>query len=67
MQVVTFSRPHLAKQEMERLHARGERAFLVMRDGRTVVYVGPFPSKTNASQKVASLRTLYQDCFVRTL
>ncbi|MBI4342508.1 MAG: SPOR domain-containing protein [Candidatus Omnitrophica bacterium] len=67
VQVVTFSRLQLAKRELDRLRARGERAFLVMRDGRTMVYVGPFPSKTNATQKVTSLRTRYQDCFVRTL
>ena len=67
VQVSTFSRPQLAKQEMDRLRARGERAFLVMRDGRTMVYVGPFPSKMNASEKVANLRGRYQDCFVRTL
>lgn len=67
IQVVTFSRPNLAKQELDRLQARGERAFLVMRDGRTRVYVGPFPSKDNASQKLTSLRGRYQDCFLRTL
>ena len=67
VQVSTFTRPHLAKQEMDRLRAKGEKAFLVMRDGRTMVYVGPFPSKVNASEKVANLKPLYQDCFVRTL
>lgn len=67
VQVSTFTRPHLAKQELDRLRARGEKAFLVIRDGRTMVYVGPFPSKTNASEKVANLRARYQDCFVRTL
>ena len=67
VQVVAFSRPHLAKREMDRLHAKGEPAFLVMRDGRTFVYVGPFPSKGNASQKLTVLRPQYQDCFVRTL
>jgi cell division septation protein DedD len=67
VQVVTYSRPQLAKQELDRLQARGERAFLVMRDGRTILYVGPFPSKVNASEKVAMLKARYQDCFVRTL
>lgn len=67
VQVVTFSRPQRAKQEMDRLRARGERAFLVMRDGRTIVYVGPFPSKGNARQKLSALKTQYSDCFVRTL
>ncbi len=67
VQVVTFSRPQLAKQELERLQSRGERAFLVAREGRTAVYVGPFTSKSHASEKVSTLKTKYQDCFVRLL
>jgi cell division protein FtsN len=67
IQVVTFSKARLAKEEMDRLRARGERAFLVMRNGRTVVFVGPFPSKSNAAEKLAALRSQYQDCFVKTL
>ena len=67
VQVVTFSRPLLAKQELERLQSRGERAFLVAREGRTAVYVGPFTSKNNASEKVSTLKTRYQDCFVKVL
>lgn len=67
IQLVTYSRPHLAKREMDRLQARGERAFLVMRNGRTIVYAGPFPSKGNASEKLTRLKSRYQDCFVRTL
>ena len=67
VQVVTFSRPQLAKQELERLQSRGERAFLVAREGRTAVYVGPFPSKSHASEKVSTLKTRYQDCFVKVL
>ena len=67
VQVVTYSQPRLAKQEMDRLRARGEQAFLVMRDGRTIVYVGPFPSRDHASEKVMTLKPQYGDCFVRTL
>lgn len=67
IQVVTYSRPELARRELGRLQARGERAFLVMRDGRTVVYVGPFPSKGNAKDKLVTLKSRYQDCFVKTL
>lgn len=67
VQVVTYSRPQLAKQEMDRLRAKGEPVFLVMRDGRTIVYVGPFPSRGNASEKLTMLRPHYQDCFVRPL
>ena len=68
VQVVTFSRPLLAKKEMDRLRATGERAFLIIRDGgRTVVYVGPFPSKDYAVEKVSLLKMKYRDCFVKTL
>lgn len=67
IQIVTFSRPVLAKQTMDRLQAKGERAFLVMRQGRTAVYIGPFTSKGNASEKLATLKSEYQDCFIRAL
>ena len=68
VQVVTFSRPQPAKQEMDRLQAKGERAFLVIRDGgRTIVYVGPFPSKDHAVEKVSILKMTYRDCFVKTM
>lgn len=67
VQVVTYSRPQLAKLELDRLKASGEAAFLVIRDGRTRVYVGPFPSRSNADKKLAQLKTRYQDCFVRAL
>ena len=67
VQVVTYSRPLLAKQELQRLQAKGEPAFLVMREGRTSVYVGPFPTKGNAQEKVARLKARYQDCFVKSL
>jgi septal ring-binding cell division protein DamX len=67
VQLATYSKPQLAKRELERLQAKGERAFLIMRNGRVVVYAGPFPSKDNAKEKVASLKGRYQDCFVKTL
>ena len=67
IQVSTFTRAQSAKQEMERLRATGERAFLMIREGRTVVFVGPFPSKSHAAEKLAALRARYQDCFVKTL
>lgn len=67
VQVVTYSRPVLAKQELHRLKERGEAAFLMMRDGRTSVYVGPFPSKLFANRKLTKLKSWYQDCFVKLL
>lgn len=67
IQVVAYNQPQLAKRELDRLQSRGERAFLIMRGGRTLVYVGPFGSKDNASEKLSSLRGRYQDCFLKTL
>jgi cell division septation protein DedD len=67
VQVVTYSRVQLAHQELQRLQQRGESAFLVMRDGRTVLYVGPFASKERARAKLTALKTRYQDCFVKSL
>lgn len=67
VQVVTYSRPTLAKQELDRLKARGEPAFIIIREGMTVVFVGPFPSKGNASEKLANLKSQYQGCFIKTL
>ena len=67
IQVITYSRPQLARQELERLKAKGERAFLLIVNGHTRVYVGPFPSKTHAAEKLSTLKAAYRDCFVRAL
>ena len=67
VQVMTARQMQLAKAELGRLQARGEKAFLVTRDGHTKVCVGPFVSKMNAVEKLTQLKMRYQDCFVRTL
>ena len=67
VQVVTYRQPQMARQEMARLRAKGEPVFLLIRDGRTIVYVGPFPSKTNASERLGRLKARYQDCFIKSL
>ena len=67
IQVVSYNQPTLAQQELQRLQQRGERAFLVKRQGRTVLYVGPFPSKDHAATKLTALRRHYRDCFVKSL
>lgn len=67
IQVVTFARAQSAKEELDRLRVGGQPAFIVIREGRTIVYVGPFPSKDNATDKLASLKSKYQGCFIRTL
>jgi cell division septation protein DedD len=65
--VVTYRQPQLAKRELERLQAKGERAFLMSRKGLTVLCVGPFPSKDNAKEKLVQLKDRYQGCFLKTL
>ena len=67
VQVVSYAQAQRAKQEMDRLHSNGEPAFLVMRNGYTVVFVGPFPSKDDALGKISGLRNRYRDCFVKSL
>lgn len=67
VQVVSYSQPQLAQRELQRLQQRGEQAFLVNREGRTALLVGPFPTKDRASAKLANLRRYYQDCFIRRL
>ena len=67
VQLVTYSRPELAQQELSRLKAKGERAFLILRNQRTIVYVGPFPSQGRATERLAALKPRYQDCFLKTL
>lgn len=67
IQVVTYRQPQLAKRELERLQAKGERAFLMNRQGLTALCVGPFPSKDNAKEKLVQLKDRYQGCFLKTL
>ena len=67
VQVVTYSRPQLAQRELKRLHEAGEQAFLLERQGQTVLYVGPFASKNVAREKVTALKSRYTDCFMRSL
>ncbi|MBI4003653.1 MAG: SPOR domain-containing protein [Candidatus Omnitrophica bacterium] len=67
IQVVSYRQPQLAKRELDRLQAKGERAFLVTRKGFTVLCVGPFPSKDNAKEKLMQLKDRYQGCFLKTL
>lgn len=66
VQVATFAQATAARKELDRLHAKGKRAFMVMRNGRTAVYVGPMP-KTTASEALSELKSQYRDCFVKAL
>ena len=67
IQVVTYTQPKLAQRQLERLKRRGIAAFLVTAKDRMALCVGPFPSREDASAKLASLKREYQDCFLRTL
>jgi len=67
VQVVSYRTPQLAKEELGRLQSAGERAFLILRGGYAVLYVGPFPSKEHAQEKLPGLRTRYHGCFVKSL
>jgi len=67
IQVVSYRKPDLARREMQRLQQRGEPAFLVMKQGFTVLCVGPFPSRENARTKLSHLKKQYGDCFIRSL
>lgn len=68
IQVVTYSKTTLARQELTRLLGRGEEAFLIDRgDGRMVLCVGPFSTREKASVRLSRLKQRYQDCFIRTL
>ena len=67
VQVVTYRQAQLAKLELRRLKAKGEPAFLVIREGRTSLYIGPFDSKGHAQKQVVRLKSQYQDCFVKSL
>ena len=67
VQVVSYRQPHLAKRELDRLQAKGERAFLVTRNELTVLCVGPFKTKNNAKEKLVQLKSQYQGCFLKTI
>ena len=67
IQVVSYRKPDLARRELQRLQQRGEPAFLVMKQGLTVLCVGPFFSKATASTKLTGLKRQYEDCFIRSL
>ena len=67
IQVVSYRQLQLAKRELDRLQAKGERAFLVTRNGLTVLCVGPFPTKDHAKEKLVQLQSRYQGCFLKII
>jgi hypothetical protein len=67
VQVVSYSKPELAMRELKRLRAHGESAFLVKKQDKAVLFVGPFTSRQRANNKLVGLRPRYRDCFVRSL
>lgn len=67
IQIVSYRTPELASRELKRLHATGEQAFLMKQQDKAVLFIGPFPSRTGANAKLASLKQRYRDCFIRSL
>ena len=67
IQVVSYRQAQLAQKELERLKQRGESAFMLRQQGKATLLVGPFATKQTASEKLLSLRALYQDCFLKNL
>ncbi len=67
IQLVTYSKPQLARQELQRLQGRGEKAFLVTRKGKTLLVAGPFESRGDAADRLVILKERYGDGFVKTL
>ena len=67
IQVASYSQPKFAQQALQRLQQQGEQAFVVNKQDRMVVLIGPFSTKGQASARLTDLRRRYQDCFVRTL
>jgi hypothetical protein len=67
IQVVSYRQAQLAQKELDRLKRRGEPAFVLQRQGKAALLVGPFATKQTASEKLVSLRALYHDCFLKNL
>lgn len=67
VQVVSYSKPDLAMRELKRLQVHGESAFLVKKQDKVVLFVGPFTSRQRANNKLVGLKPRYRDCFVRSL
>ena len=67
IQLVSYSQPSLARQELSRLKQRGEQVLVLTKQGKTLLLIGPFPTKRHASEKLTSLKKRYQDCFIRSL
>ena len=67
IQVASYSQPKFAKLALQRLQQQGEQAFVMNKQDRMVVLIGPFSTKGQASAKLTDVRRSYQGCFVRTL
>ncbi len=67
VQVVSYSQLKLAHRELQRLKQQGEAAFLITKQDRVVLVIGPFRTKATAATKLARLKERYQGCFIRSL
>lgn len=67
IQVVSYNTSMLAQRELEQLQQRGEQAFLIKKQNKVVLFVGPFSSKERAREQLSRLKQRYQDCFLQHL
>ena len=67
IQVVSYNTSTLAQRELEQLQQRGEQAFLVKKQNKVVLFVGPFANKEHAREQLGRLKARYQDCFLQNL
>lgn len=65
IQVVTHTKPDLAKKEMAFLSTEGYKAYLSVINGFYVVYVGSYDNKEEAALSLKKLQKRYKDCFVK--
>lgn len=67
VQVVSYSLDDNAQRELQRLKEQGQTAFLVKRQQKTLLFVGPFATKDRAKEALESLKTRYPGCFIQKL
>jgi cell division septation protein DedD len=65
IQVASYSKEEEAKREVERLKQNGLKAFMLQKGKYSIVCVGDFKNKTEASVLQKTLRKNYPDCLIR--
>ena len=67
IQVATYKNKKLAEKEKKKLEKKGFPVILSRRGKYLVIFVGKFPTKEEAKQKLNFLKARYKDCFIRRL